>query len=223
MEWDVFISHASEDQEGFVRPLVLELQSHGLKVWYAEFSLKLGNSLSESIDRGLAESKFGVVILSKHFFEKEWPRRELNGLVARESDGAKVILPLWHGVTQAEVARYSPILADRFAVDTSLSLSHVANKILEVVCPESSLASLDWEHLKDWRYLLEYKTQHNLNEMVNSPQFLSQYPLALSASQFVNKLCDDLDRGQAERGALVTGMIAGVYTRAQVLRIVIRA
>ena len=53
--YDVFISHASEDKALFVRPLAKALQQAGLKVWYDEFTLKLGDSLRESIDRGLGE------------------------------------------------------------------------------------------------------------------------------------------------------------------------
>jgi TIR domain len=79
-EWDVFISHASEDKEAIARPLAEALVNAGLKVWYEAFSLKLGDSLRQSIDRGLAQSRYGVVILSPNFFEKQWPQRELNGL-----------------------------------------------------------------------------------------------------------------------------------------------
>ena len=85
-EWDAFISHASEDKE-FVRPLADALRARHLSIWYDEFTLLLGDSLRRSIDRGLARSKYGIVILSKKFFEKEWPQKELDGLVAREVDG----------------------------------------------------------------------------------------------------------------------------------------
>ena len=69
-EWDVFISHASEDKEAIATPLAEALQANGLRVWYGDFSLRLGDSLRQSIDRGLARSRFGVVILSARFFEK---------------------------------------------------------------------------------------------------------------------------------------------------------
>ena len=70
-KWDVFISHASEDKEDFVRPLAEKLQKCGVKVWYDEFELKMGDSLSDSINRGLQESKYGIIVLSQAFFEKE--------------------------------------------------------------------------------------------------------------------------------------------------------
>jgi hypothetical protein len=131
---DVFISHASEDKEQIARPLAEELSKRGLSVWYDEFSLELGDSLRRSIDKGLAQSRFGVVILSENFFAKEWPQRELDGLSTREtSGGEKVILPLWHGVTHAEVLAYSPVLADRVAFNTRRGVSAAADEIEAVV------------------------------------------------------------------------------------------
>ncbi len=134
-KWDVFISYASEDQEKIAHSLANALKDRGYDVWYAPFSLKLGDSLRASIDRGLAESRFGVVILSKHFFAKHWPIQELNGLAALEARGERVILPVWHGVTQADVAGYSPMLADRKAVNTTDGLQAVVAAIEEVINP----------------------------------------------------------------------------------------
>jgi hypothetical protein len=76
-QWDVFISHASEDKESIVHSLAVALKDRGLQVWYDAFTLKLGDSLRASIDRGLVQSRFGVVVLSKHFFAKHWPLQEL--------------------------------------------------------------------------------------------------------------------------------------------------
>ena len=69
--WDAFISHASEDKDDFVRPLADGLTECGLSVWFDEFELKVGDRLRESIDRGLSQSRFGIVVLSPHFFEKQ--------------------------------------------------------------------------------------------------------------------------------------------------------
>ena len=136
-EWDVFISHASEDKVAIATPLAEALRDHGLRIWYDDFSLRVGDSLFESINRGLARSRYGIVILSGYFFEKHWPQQELNGLATREVDGKKVILPVWHGVGVAEVRGYSPILADRVAVQTKDGLSHVVAKIIDAVEPPS--------------------------------------------------------------------------------------
>jgi hypothetical protein len=72
-KWDVFIAHASEDKEAFVRPLATVLQSLGMSVWYDEFSLQLGDSLSRSIDKGILGSQYGLVVVSPAFIEKKWP------------------------------------------------------------------------------------------------------------------------------------------------------
>jgi len=69
-DYDVFISHASEDKDAIVRSLAEALVKGGLKVWYDEFELKIGDSLRRKIDKGLAHSRFGIVVLSQAFFKK---------------------------------------------------------------------------------------------------------------------------------------------------------
>src|SRR6266851_5421823 len=117
-KWDVFIAHASEDKDSFVRPLAVSLNRLGAKVWYDEFSLRPGDSLSRSIDHGLANSHFGAVVISPNFIGKAWPERELSGLVSREIDQGRVIIPIWHGVARKQVLDFSPTLADKLAVRT---------------------------------------------------------------------------------------------------------
>ena len=129
-QWDAFICHASEDKESFVRPLAESLRQRGLAVWYDDFTLNVGDGLRRSIDRGLSQSRFGIVVLSHAFFQKEWPQRELDGLVAREVAGRKVILPVWHEVGFEEVKRYSPTLADRVAAKSSEGLEGVVRKLI---------------------------------------------------------------------------------------------
>ena len=88
--FDAFISHASEDKDTVVRPLAMALQGAGLSVWYDEFELRIGDSLRRKIDKGLASSRFGVVVLSQAFFSKDWPNYELDGLVTRAVSGEQV-------------------------------------------------------------------------------------------------------------------------------------
>lgn len=132
--YDLFISHASEDKLTLVRPLVDALQELNIKVWYDELTLKVGDSLRRNIDNGLKNSKYGVVILSTAFFDKQWPQYELDGMVNREMQGKKVILPIWHKVTKDEVMNYSPSIADKVALNTSeYSVKELAIKLAEVV------------------------------------------------------------------------------------------
>ena len=119
-QYDFFISYASEDKDDIAGDLAVKLKNSGFKVWYDEFELKIGDSLRKKIDYGLSNAKYGIVIISHSFFEKNWTEYELNGLLAREMNGHEVIiLPIWHKITKDEVLKYSPPLADKFALDTS--------------------------------------------------------------------------------------------------------
>lgn len=133
-EYDLFISHASEDKDDFVRPLAETLQGLGLKVWYDEFSMRVGDSLRRKIDSGLRNSRYGTVVLSADFIKKEWTNYELDALVAREMNGHKMILPIWHKITKTDVMNYSPNLADKIALNTSVStIEEIAHQLADVV------------------------------------------------------------------------------------------
>jgi len=131
--WDVFISHASEDKDAFVRPLATALRASGLLPWYDESALTVGDSLRGKIDEGLVNSRYGIVVLSHAFFAKNWPQHELDGLMSREVAGAKVILPVWHNITFEEVRRYSPMLSGRVAANSSEGLDAVVRKLREAM------------------------------------------------------------------------------------------
>lgn len=133
-EYDVFISHATEDKDGVVRPLAHALQGLGLSVWYDEFELRVGDSLRRKIDEGIVRSRFGIVVLSHAFFAKSWPQYELDGLVTMSVTGRQVILPLWHHISKDEVVEQSPSLADKVALRTSdYSIDEIAAEIAAVV------------------------------------------------------------------------------------------
>lgn len=86
-EWDVFISHASEDKNDFVRELAKKLTNLNIKVWYDEFTLELGDSLISSIDFGLSKSNFGIIVISKSFLDKKWTDYEYKSLITKEEKG----------------------------------------------------------------------------------------------------------------------------------------
>jgi hypothetical protein len=132
--YDAFISYASEDKQEFVKPLANKLTRLGLKIWYDEFELRVGDSLRASIDRGLVNSEFGIVVLSKNFFAKNWTQYELNGLTSREIKGRKVILPIWYGIKKEDVLKYSPPLVDKIAIDSSKkTISEIAAELKEEI------------------------------------------------------------------------------------------
>lgn len=138
MEWDVFISHAGEDKADVALPLAERLRAAGLRVWLDSFELTVGDSLRQSIERGLSGSRFGIVIISPEFLQKHWPQAELDGLAAREAAGVKIILPVWHRVDEAAVRGQSPMLAGRLAATTDKGVDHVASELLRAIRRDAS-------------------------------------------------------------------------------------
>lgn len=133
-EYDVFISHASEDKAAIVRPLAKALIAENLVVWYDEFELHIGDSLRRKIDRGLAKSRVGLVVLSRAFIDKGWANYELDGIVTRSVDDQQVLLPIWHDISKDEVIQYSPSLADKVARSTSThTVEEIASEIAGLI------------------------------------------------------------------------------------------
>lgn len=131
---DVFISHASEDKDDFVRPLATALINEGLNVWYDEMTLRIGDSLRQKIDKGLANSRVGLVVLSPSFISKGWTNYELDGIVTRTVSGEQVLLPIWHNITKQQVVDYSPSLADKVARSTAThTINEIAAEIAELI------------------------------------------------------------------------------------------
>ena len=132
-EYDFFISHAWEDKEAVAKPLADALIAKGAKVWLDKYEMTVGDS-RQSIDDGLAHSRYGIVILSETYFKKFWTGKELNGLFAKQEDGQKVILPVWHNISKDKVKEYSPILADMFALKTAdFTIDELAEEFIKLV------------------------------------------------------------------------------------------
>jgi TIR domain len=162
LERDIFISHASEDKAAIARPLAEKLVAAGLDVWLDEYEISLGDSLRAKLDEGLRASRFGVVVLSKAFFAKEWPVRELNALIGMETSSRKVILPIWHEIERADVQRFSPLLVDKIAIRSSEGLENVVKAILRAYGATNSrgvfrVFSYNSDHVKRQQHMgLEY-------------------------------------------------------------------
>jgi hypothetical protein len=126
-----FISHDSRDKAEIVQPLARRLTELLVPVWYDEYSLKVGDSLRESIERGLKTSRRCILVLTPNFLEKGgWPRREYDIAFTREIlEDTRVLIPIWHGVTKYDVYNYSPILADRVATQWELGIDEVCRRL----------------------------------------------------------------------------------------------
>jgi TIR domain len=133
-KWDVFISHASEDKP-YVEPLAEALRAAGVSVWFDKMVLNWGDDLRPMIDKGLVNCRFGIVVLSKAFLsKKKWTEHELNGLVAREQAGQKLVLPIWHGIDREDLLVYSPTLADRLAmISENDSVDEIVRSLLKLL------------------------------------------------------------------------------------------
>lgn len=126
-----FISHDSNDKDSLVRELALELDKQLCPVWYDEFSLEIGDSLIENIEKGLREAKKCILVLSPSFIQnKGWTKKEFNTIITREIfKKDNVILPIWHNISATDVYNYSPELLNRFALQSSLGPAELAKKI----------------------------------------------------------------------------------------------
>ena len=133
--WDVFLSHASEDKADVAIPLRDALVALGVAVWLDKTEMRIGHSLRRKIDDGIRSSRFAIVVLSQSFFKKGWTNHELDGLVTRSVTGDRQsILPIWHGVTHADVRQFSPTLADKVALSTiEHEIQAIAEQIADVV------------------------------------------------------------------------------------------
>lgn len=193
MEYDVFICHASEDKQDFVKPLADALVKENLKVWYDEFELTLGDSLREKIDYGLANSRYGIVVLSKAFFRKKWPKEELDGLVVRQtSEGKKVILPIWHGVGYSDVKKFSPMLAGKLAAKSEEGLEAVVAQIL-AVCKEQTSVKRESVFQKSDQISLREKCLEVIrqNDIIGWRDIVDQY-----TDETIEKLIDWKQSGE---------------------------
>jgi hypothetical protein len=132
-QWDAFISHASEDKEAIAIPLAEALRGAGLRVWLDQHELRVGDNLFAKINQGLANSRFGVVVLSPSFLAKDWTNAELGGLMAIKMGGRDVILPVWHGIDKPALVEKAPMLADWVATKTSDGLDTVVSDLLRVI------------------------------------------------------------------------------------------
>jgi hypothetical protein len=151
-KWDVFISHASEDKDDIAEKIVKLLEYFGIKVWYDKDILSVGDSLSKSIDIGLTNSRYGIIILSESFIKKGWTEYEFRALLNREIGKKKVILPIWHKIDKETIEKYSPFLLEKYALDSSKQqLEQIVIELIRVIKPniyKNIARELLWRKIK---------------------------------------------------------------------------
>lgn len=130
---DCFLCHAWPDRQGAAKELDDALKAAGVRTWFSELDLGLGVPMMRAIDRGLANSRIGLVLVTPNFI-KGLPNqgvadKELSALLAGNR-----LVPIVHGTTYDELRNASPLLASRTGLDTREdSMADVASKIAELV------------------------------------------------------------------------------------------
>ena len=130
---DCFLCHAWDDRQGAAKELHDLLEAAGVKVWFSEKDLGLGVPMMRAIDKGLAASKIGLVLVTPALLER-LPKegvadKELSTLL----QGNRLV-PIVHGTTYTALRDVSPMLASRSGLDTSEdTMTVIASKIAELV------------------------------------------------------------------------------------------
>lgn len=132
---DVFLCHAWDDRKGAAKDLHDLLEAQGVSVWFSEKDVALGTSLLREIDKGLAKSRVGIVLVTPAFLRRVQGEgiadKELSALLARD-----LLVPVVHETTYDALRDVSPLLGSRSGLDTAEeSMKDVATKLAELVAP----------------------------------------------------------------------------------------
>ncbi len=132
---DIFLCHAWDDRQGAAKDLHDRLEALGVKVWFSEKDVALGSSLLREIDKGLAKSRVGIVLVTPSFLKRVQgegiAEKELSALLARE-----LLVPVVHNTTYDALRDVSPLLGSRSGLSTAEeSMATVAAKLAELVAP----------------------------------------------------------------------------------------
>jgi hypothetical protein len=132
---DVFLCHAWDDRKGAAKELHDLLESHGVSVWFSEKDVALGTSLLREIDKGLAKSRVGIVLVPPALLSRVRGEgiadKELSALLARD-----LLVPIVHDTTYDALREVSPLLGSRSGLSTAEdTMANVAAKLAELVAP----------------------------------------------------------------------------------------
>jgi hypothetical protein len=130
---DVFLCHAWDDRKGAAQELHNLLESRGVSVWFSEKDVLLGATLLREIDKGLAKSRVGIVLVTPALLRRLEGEgiadKELSALLARDQ-----LVPIMHGTTYEALREVSPLLGSRSGLNTAEEpMANVAAKLAELV------------------------------------------------------------------------------------------
>jgi hypothetical protein len=201
-QWDVFLSHSSEDKQAVAIPLAEALRRTGVRVWLDKFQIDLGDSIRQKVDQGLVNSRFGVVILSQSFFTKHWTGQELDALWTLDA-----VLPVLHEIDQQTVKKYSPLLAGKLSISTAEGIDVVAETIASrIFKPRDKSQKLYSQVAHDFSVLLANSGLPN--ELVS---FVGEHPRILSRSLGVHLDAQDMLRSSVQLGPHLVDFCAATF------------
>lgn len=132
-KYDVFISHAVEDKLAIANELCEKLESAGLRIWYSGKELKMGDSVEQTIQKGLVQSRYGVVILSPTYLVKNWTIAEFYILLSKEINRQKVILPVLYQLTMDDLKEKGIHMTDKWGISYEKGMDYVVKAIVDVI------------------------------------------------------------------------------------------
>ena len=131
----LFISHASEDKQPFVRELAEAFKTVNVDVWYDEYEIELGMSIRESVDMGLTSCDIGLIILSPNYFRKKWTIWELNGFIQKMLSGTAKLIPILYNLTHEKLLTISPALSDILSLSSEEGIISIVKKVRDTLYP----------------------------------------------------------------------------------------
>jgi len=138
---DVFLCHAWDDRKGAAKEIHDLLEARGVSVWFSEKDVLLGSPLLREIDKGLAKSRVGIVLVTPAFLKRidnaGIAEKELSALLAQD-----LLVPVVHDTTYGDLRDVSPLLGSRSGLDTSEdSMADIAEKLAELVSIDDCTSS----------------------------------------------------------------------------------
>ncbi len=149
----IFISYATEDSH-FANEIAYGLRANGFQIWFAPFSLRAGQGLLDSINDGLSSSSAGIIVISRDYLVRGWTHYEMDILMQRKIEHGTKLLPIWFGVTKADVEAKHPGIAGIVAITNAESAQNVVSELIRSLSDEAPTRAVvpTWED-PAWRFL----------------------------------------------------------------------
>lgn len=217
--YDAFISHSVADKIPVADQLYIQLKQAGLKIWYSGNELTPGDSISKTIQEGLAQSRYGIVILSPSYLSKLWPLHEFYILWNRENEGKKVILPVLHDVTPEDLSLKSLDMADRWSTKTSKGLDAVTEDLVKAIRKDQEKQS----RVKRMRRSLWFFGVLLIFGLLSFGYYLSvkdNIPPAALIEQTINSYVDAVAQMNYEKHTLLSNQYSGrLATSSEIIKL----